>query len=145
MNDSGAFQDVESNYSKKISHVASQPTVVPSPRSTLSRNHSLRSATWNLSGTQGNVLWQSTFYVRFITDNLSKNSSLYESKSHRCNPSAGKHGETCRERRGENLEHGCNADVWKKAVNHEFFFTSGNPTEFYGWTAKTTDIGASVR
>ena len=38
-----------------------------------------------------------------------------------------------------------NADVCKKAVKHEFFLASGSFTEFFGWTAKNTDIGASVR
>ena len=36
MNDSREFQDVESIYSGKVSHVPSQPAVVPSPRSMLS-------------------------------------------------------------------------------------------------------------
>ena len=45
--------------SGKLSHVPSQPAVVPSPRSMLSRDQSLRSDTWNLSGTQGNVFGNS--------------------------------------------------------------------------------------
>ena len=41
--------------------------------------------------------------------------------------------------RGEDeWEHDTNADVCKKAVNHELFLTSGSSTEFNGWTAKTT-------
>ena len=77
--DSKAFQDIESICSGKLSHVPSQPAVVPSLRSMLSRDHSLQPDTWNLSGTQGNVLWQSTCYACFITDTLSRKSSLYES------------------------------------------------------------------
>ena len=50
MNDSGEFQDMESNY-----RIPSQPAVVPSPRSVLSRDRSMPPDTWNLSGTQGNV------------------------------------------------------------------------------------------
>ena len=42
MNDSGELRDTESNHSGKISHVPSQPTVVPSPRSMLSREKRLR-------------------------------------------------------------------------------------------------------
>ena len=53
VNDSGEFQDVESICSGKLSHVPSQLAVVLSPRSMLSRDKSLRSDTWNLSGTQG--------------------------------------------------------------------------------------------
>ena len=55
MNDSGEFQDMESNYSGNISHVPSQPAVVPIPRSMLSRDRSMPFDTWNLSETQGNV------------------------------------------------------------------------------------------
>ena len=55
MHDSREFQDVESICSGKISHVPSQPTIVPSPCGTLSRDQSLRPDTWNLLGTSGNV------------------------------------------------------------------------------------------
>ena len=51
-----------------------------------SSNQSLQSETWNLSGTQGNVFWQSTSIDRFITDTLSRNSSLLESKCYRWKP-----------------------------------------------------------
>ena len=53
--DSGEFQDVESICSGKLSHVPSQPAIVPSPCGMLSRDQRLRPDTWNLSGTQGNV------------------------------------------------------------------------------------------
>ena len=33
MNDSGDFQDVESNYSGRLSYVPSQPAMIPSSRS----------------------------------------------------------------------------------------------------------------
>ena len=67
MNDSGESQDTESNYSGKLSHVPSQPAVVPSPRSMLSRDRSMPFDTWKLSETQGNVFFgQSTSHVRFI-------------------------------------------------------------------------------
>ena len=46
----------ESNYSGKLSHVPSHPAVVPSPRSMLTRDQSMPPDTWNLSGTQGNML-----------------------------------------------------------------------------------------
>ena len=38
MNDSGEFQDIDSNYSGTCSRVPSQRAVVPSPRSILSRD-----------------------------------------------------------------------------------------------------------
>ena len=104
MNDSGKIQDTESIYSGKWSHVPSQPTVVPSPRSMLSRDRSMPFDTWNVSGTQGYVFWQSTSFVRLNTDTLSGNSSLYESRCHRFVSSAGKYRATCRERWRTNWE-----------------------------------------
>ena len=98
MNDSGEVQDIESNTAEKFSHVPSQRAVVPSPRSMLSRDRSLLLDTWNLSESQGNVFWQSTPYVRFVTDTLLRNSSIYELRCHRFGSSAGKYRETCRER-----------------------------------------------
>ena len=41
MIDSGDFQDVESNYSGGLSHVSSQPAMIPSSRSLLSRDKRL--------------------------------------------------------------------------------------------------------
>ena len=55
MNDSGEFQDKESNSSGQFSHVPSQPAVIPSPRSMLSCDKRLPLDTWNLSGPQENV------------------------------------------------------------------------------------------
>ena len=53
MNDSGDFQDVESNYSGRLSHVSSQPVMIPSSRSLLSRDKRLPLDTWNAIWTAG--------------------------------------------------------------------------------------------
>ena len=55
MNDSGEFQEVESNYSGRLSHVSSQPAMIPSTRSMLSRDKRLPLDTWNTYGLQENV------------------------------------------------------------------------------------------
>ena len=55
MNDSGKFQEVESNYSGRLSYVPSQPAVIPSLRTMLSRDKRLPLDTWNTSGLQENV------------------------------------------------------------------------------------------
>ena len=55
MNDSRELQDVESAGSGRLSHVPSQPAIVPSPCGMLSRDQSLRLDTWNLLGTSGIV------------------------------------------------------------------------------------------
>ena len=43
LNDSGEFQEVESNYSGRLSHVSSQPAMIPSSRSMLSPRQTLAS------------------------------------------------------------------------------------------------------
>ena len=63
MNDSGEFQDVESNYCGRLSHVSSQPVMIPSSRSLLSRDKRLPLDTSNQSGLQENVFWKSIYYV----------------------------------------------------------------------------------
>ena len=55
LNDSREFQDAESICSRKLSHVPSQPAIVPSLGGMLSRDQSLRSDTWNLLGNSGRV------------------------------------------------------------------------------------------
>ena len=55
MNDSENFQDVESNYSGRLSYVTSQPAAIPSSRSMLSRDKRLPLDTWNQSGLQEDV------------------------------------------------------------------------------------------
>ena len=55
--DSGEFQEVASNYRGRLSYVSSQPAMIPSSRSMLSRDKRLPLDTWNTSGLQGNVFW----------------------------------------------------------------------------------------
>ena len=81
MNDSGDFPDVESNYSGRLSHVSSQPVMIPSSRSLLSREKRLPLDTWNQSGLQENVFGNqfSTFDSprghpqRIQSDNVQRN------------------------------------------------------------------------
>ena len=49
MFDAGDFQDVESNYSGRLSHVSRQPAIMPNSRSLLSRGKILPLDTWNQS------------------------------------------------------------------------------------------------
>ena len=56
MSDSGELQDVESNYSGRLSYVSSQPAINPSSRSMLSRDRRVPLDTWNTSGLQENVV-----------------------------------------------------------------------------------------
>ena len=61
MSDSGEFQDVESNYGGRLSHVSSQPVMIPISHALLSRDKKLLLDTWNQSGLQENVFWKSIF------------------------------------------------------------------------------------
>ena len=56
MNDSGEFQEVEANYSGRLSYVSSQPAMIPSSLSMLSRGKRLPLDTWNTSGLLENVV-----------------------------------------------------------------------------------------
>ena len=55
MNDSRVFQDVEKIRSGPLSHVPSQPTVVPGPRDRLSRDQSMRLDVGNPYGISRNA------------------------------------------------------------------------------------------
>ena len=81
MNDSGDFQDVESNKSGRLSHVSSALVMISSSRSLPSRDKSRPFDTWNQSGVQENVLGNqfSTFDSprvlpqRFQSDDVQRN------------------------------------------------------------------------
>ena len=68
MNDSGEFQEVESNHRGRLSYVPSQPAAIPSSRSIVSRDKRLPLDTWNTSGLQENV-----FGNQFPTADSSRN------------------------------------------------------------------------
>ena len=55
MRDSGEFQEVGSNHSGRLSHVPSQPEVIPSSSSMFSRDKRLPFDFWNAHGLQENV------------------------------------------------------------------------------------------
>ena len=74
MSGSADSQDVESNYSGRLSHVSSEPVMIPSYRVLLSRDKRLPLDTWNTSGLQKKRCWTSIFYVSFIPRSSSKNS-----------------------------------------------------------------------
>ena len=55
MNDSGDFQDMETNFCGSLCHVSSQPAMIPSSRSLLSRDKRLPLETKTQFGLQENV------------------------------------------------------------------------------------------
>ena len=54
---------MESTCSGRLSHVSSQPAMLPSSRSMLGRDKRLPLDTWNQSGLQENVCGNKMFYV----------------------------------------------------------------------------------
>ena len=115
------------------------PAAVPSSCSMLSRDKRLPIGTWNTSGLQENV-----FCNQFSTVDSSRNH--YQRIHHSTTPgdtwSVPVHiGTRTPVARDEDLNRG----ICKKAVNHEFIVPSGYSAEFYGWTAKTADIGTAIR
>ena len=140
---SGEFQDTESNYSGKFSHVPSQPAVFPSPRSMLGRDKRLPLETWNLSGTG----------KRFGNPRSMFDSSQtpYQGILHSTDPSAtgAIPVEVCagtpvargEKRIGSATPMPMSA---RSPSTMTSFFPSGSSTQFNGCTAKTTYIGASV-
>ena len=86
MIDSGDFQDVESNKSGRLSHVSSQPAMIPSSRSLLSRDK--KTAAWHMQSIwiTGKRFWKSIFYVWFTQRSSSKNSIWRRAKKLRSSP-----------------------------------------------------------
>ena len=145
MNDSGFFQEVESNYSGRLSHVSSQPAMIPSSRSVLSHDKRLPLGTWNTSGSQKNVfgnLFSAFDSPRNHPQRIPYCTTPGETGSV---PQAIGTGTSFERDDKHNREHKSNADICKKAVDHEFVNTGGNSAAFYGWTAETANIGAANR
>ena len=55
------FQEVESNYSGRLSHVSSEPVMIPSSCSILSLDGRLPLDTWNQSGLRENFFFGHQF------------------------------------------------------------------------------------
>ena len=129
MNDSGEFQEVESNYSERLSYVSCQPAMIPSSRS-MSRDKRVPLDTWNTSGLQENV-----FGNQFST--LDSPGDHHQG-IHPCAPQRERGsvpqatGSGTRFARDDKQ----NRDICRKAVDYEFANTGGVSAEFYGWKAK---------
>ena len=132
------FQEVESNPSGRSSHVPSQPAAIPSSRSLLSRDKRLPLDPGNTSESQENV-----FGNRFSSFDPSQN---HHQEIHQCRkPTSDWDRDFFRKRWRANWGNNSNADICKKTVDHEFIISGGYSAEFYGWTAKTADIGTAIR
>ena len=148
MNDSEEFQEVESNHSGRLSHVPSQPEVIPSSSSILSRDKRLPFDTWNAPGLQENVLGNQISTVG-LPRNPSQGNSLWcrtqNTKRDRISSTSNRNRDLFRKRGRAKQGHISNVDVCERAVDHEFVNTGGYFADPYGWTAKTANIGAAIR
>ena len=68
LNSSADFKDVESTYSGRLSHISSQPEMIPSSRSLLSRDKRLPLDTRNQSGLQEHVFGHQISTVDSLRD-----------------------------------------------------------------------------
>ena len=63
VNDSGEFQDIESKFCGRLSHVSSQHAMTPSSRSWLSRDKRLPLDIWDQSEVQEKIFGYQFFFV----------------------------------------------------------------------------------
>ena len=122
MIDSGEFHHVDSNHSGRFSFVSSQPAVIPSSRSMLSCHKRWPLGTSNTSGSQGNVLV--TNFLHLIRPKIIiKEFIILRHKERRDQfPKRLGQGPLLQEMESEK-GHTSNADVYKKAVDHEFIIS----------------------
>ena len=144
LNDSGDFQDVESNYSGRLSHVSSQPSMIPRICALPSRDKRLPLDTWNQSGLQENVLGHqfSTLIHREI---ILKEFNLTTCKETEKRSLKLEGRRPFTKWRQTKSRHNSNADVCDKAVEYEFYNPGGITVKLYGRTAKAANIGIAIR
>ena len=134
LNDFGEFQEVESNYSGRLSHVPSQPAVVPSSRTMLSRDKRLPLETWNLSGPQENVLAVhilcSSQHKHLVKEFIIVRHQVLQDRF-QCI--------LVQELLSQKVKNELSAG--RRPWVH---YCRWDSAEFYGWTAKTADIGSSI-
>ena len=145
MNDSGDFQDVESNYGGTLSHVSSQLAMIPSSRSLLSRDKRLPLATWKQSGLQENV-----FENQFSTSDSPRNhpqriQSDDVQRNRETVPEAGRtktiHTSDDRLNQGTIPV----PTFATKPLTTMFYNAGGITAELHGRTAKTANIGIAIQ
>ena len=120
MNDSGECQEVESNYSGRLSYSSSQPAMIPSSRSMLSRDKRLPLDTWNTSGLQESVFGNHLVHPEIIIKEFTiAHHKENEDQFHKLQG----RGLFSQEMTNK-VRHNSNADICKKAVDYEFSNTS---------------------
>ena len=144
MNDSGEFQEVEWNHDGTCSHVSSQLARIPSPRAMPSCDRRLPLDTWNRSGSQENVFANPRW-------TLESSQTPYRGIHQFATPSAAGEAPAIigtkrlvtreEERSGNTIPM---PTFTRRPATTSSFSPVGIPQSFYGWTAKTADIGTSI-
>ena len=119
MSDSGEFQDTESNYSARLSHVSNQPVMIPSSR-LLSRDKRLPLDTWNQSEVQENVFGNQFSTFDSPRDFPQSTSSNDVQRNREAAPGDPKVKTSLTSEDGQKLWRNSTADVCVKTVDYEF-------------------------
>ena len=101
--------------------------------------------TWNTSELQGNAVGFLFFYIWSARKSFSRNSLLRDTETDRISSTNDRDRDLFHQRWRTKQDHTANADICKKAVDHEFMNTGGSSAEFHGRTAKTANIGIAIR
>ena len=145
MSDSGDFQDVESNYSGRLSHVSSLPAMIPSSLSVPSRSERLPPDTWNQSGLQEKVFGNQFSTFDSFRDHPQRIQSDDVQRNREAVAEAGRtktiHTSEDRQNQGTIPM----PTFSNKAVDNEFYNTGGPTAERHGRTAETANIGMAFR
>ena len=137
---------MESNYSGRLSYVSCQPAMIPTSRSMLSRDKRLPLDTWNTSGLQENV-----FGNQFSTFDSPRD---HHQEIHPCAPqrkrgsvpqAAGSGTPFTRDDKQGKGTIPMPTCARRPSTMRPFYNTGGTSAEFYGWTAKTANIGTAIR
>ena len=129
MNDSGDFQDVESNYSGRLSHVSSQPAIIPSSRSMLSRDKRLPLNKWNSSGLQENAFGNQFSAFDSFRDHHQRTQSGDVQRERGAVPCWWRDGDYPHKWWQTKSRHNSNAYICNKAVDYEFYISGEITTE----------------
>ena len=134
MNDSGEFQEVEVCLTFPVNLWWLQVLVLR------------QVAIWYMESIwiAGKRFWKWIFYTWFARKSFLRNSSLQITKRDSVSSTSNRHRDLCRKRWRAKWRHNSNADICKKAVDHEFIIPS-IPQNSLGWTAKTANFGAAIR
>ena len=145
MSGSGNFQEVESNFCGRLSHVPSQPAVIPSSRSTLSRDKRLPLDTWNQSGLQEKV-----FGNQFSTFDSPRDhpQRIQHDDVQRIREAVPEAGRTKTIHTSEDRLNQCTIPMPTFVTRPSTMSSTMQveiSAEFYGWTAKTANFGTAIR